>query len=70
MELKAFLIYEDLIMVAHYILFRLMNVHRLKVHIWDIFLAHTLMLEIILVITSIGALKLLVESFFEVLAIR
>ena len=65
MKFKAFLIYEQLIVVAHYILLRLMDIHRLQVHIRDVLLASPTFQEIILVLSVVGARKLLVESLFE-----
>ena len=69
-KLKALLIYEQLIMVTHNVLFRLMNVHRLEDHIGRIILGEsTLRWTVIVLIFLVGgASELLIESIFEVLA--
>lgn len=56
-------------MVAHNVLLRLMNIHRLEVHIGNVFLASAIIREIILIFGVVGARELLVESLFEGVAL-
>ena len=66
---KAFLIYEQLIMVTHNVLFRLMNIRRLEAHIRRVLLGgSTFRLVIVLIFLVVGARELLIDSIFEVLA--
>lgn len=69
MELEAFLIHEQLIVVAHNILLGLVNIHRLQVHIGNVLLASSTLQEIVLVLGVVGARELLVESLFESVAL-
>ena len=69
-KLKALLIYEQLIMVTHNVLFRLMNIHRLQVHVRRILLVESTFrwTVIVLIFLVVGASELLIESLFELLA--
>ena len=71
MKFEALLIYEQLIVVTHDILLRLMNIHRLEIHVWWILLDSRMpSLIIVLVLLVVESRKLLIESSFEVLADR
>ena len=68
-KFEAILIYEQLIVVTHDVLLRLMNIHRLEIHVWCILLDSRMSSNIIVLVFLVcESRKLLIESSFEVLA--
>ena len=67
-KLEAFFIYEDLIMVAHYATFGLMNIYWLQMHVWLAYFAFALLEIVVLVFLFIVDGELLVKALPEDLA--
>ena len=66
MKLKTLIIYKQLIVIAHDILLRLMDIHRLENHIWRVFLAGNTLRQVIILISLVcRAAELTIDSIFE-----